>query len=507
MEEELVAQRRAKRDQWAGAFPGSLPDRYAGVVPIPQWVLKYDSEPKPSAEELEANPIPAKTAGRLVTLRKMGKLTFSHLAWGGEKLQILFERGTLGDLYPLLNLLDTGDLMGVEGTLVRTRTGELTVRVSAFTPLQKCLRPLPEKWHGLRDVEQRYRQRYLDLLVNPESVKRFSARSKMVSAVRAFMVSRGYDEVETPMLHALAGGAAAKPFKTHHNALDMDLYLRIAPELFLKRLVVGGCPKVFEVNRNFRNEGLDTQHNPEFTMMEFYEAFASARELAGFTEELLAHVAREVWGAEEGSYQGRTLSFHPPFRRISLRQAAREALAGKGIPDGAGETPEGRDRWAKELGMSPTKASTPERFLVEAFETLVEPTLWDPTFVTDYPLEVSPLSRRKADDPATVDRFELFVAGMEIANGFSELNDPDDQRERFRKQVEDKAKGDEEAMPYDEDYCTALEYGLPPTAGEGLGIDRLAMLLTDVPSIRDVVLFPLLKPHTEGGGEAGETAE
>lgn len=496
MEDELVAQRRAKKAEWAGTFPDAVPDRFPGVVPIPEWVLKYDGTAKASAEELEASPVEIRTAGRLVTLRKMGKLTFAHLAARGEKLQILFERGTLGEAYAHLHLLDSGDLLGVEGVLFRTRTGELTVRVSSYTPLQKCLRPLPEKWHGLRDVEQRYRQRYLDLLVNPESTRKFLTRSRMIGAIRAFMGSRGYEEVETPMLHALAGGAAARPFVTHHNALDMDLFLRIAPELFLKRLVVGGYGKVFEINRNFRNEGLDTSHNPEFTMMEFYAAYSSASDLMAFTEELLEAAIQGTCGSPDVVFEGQALSFKGPYPRVRLRDAAREALSAKGVPSGAWENADGRARWAPDLGMSPFKASTPEKFLVEAFETLVEPTLWQPTFVCDYPIEVSPLSRKKADDPNTVDRFELFAGGMEIANGFSELNDPDDQRERFRRQVDEKKRGDQEAMPYDEDYCTALEYGLPPTAGEGLGIDRLAMLLTDSPSIRDVVLFPLLKPET-----------
>jgi lysyl-tRNA synthetase class 2 len=492
LEDELIGQRRAKRQQWAQAFPGSCPDRYETSHSLAQALCAFGPL---SAEELAAHPPSLRVAGRLIGFRKMGKLAFAHLAEAGARLQVLFERQTLGEAYEKTGLLDLGDWVGVEGSLFRTRTGELTLKVASYLPLQKCLRPLPEKWHGLQDVEQRYRQRHLDLIVNPESLRRFAIRHRMVAAIRRAMSEAGYEEVETPMLHPIAGGATARPFRTHHNALDAELFLRIAPELYLKRLVVGGMPRVFEINRNFRNEGIDTTHNPEFTMMEFYRAYASARDLMDFTEQLLGRVVAEVAGGTEITVEGRPLSFAPPFVRLDLRSAARKALAAAGVPEGAWLSPEGRTGWIAKLGMSPVKATSPERFLVEAFETLVEPTLWEPTFIHDYPVEVSPLSRRKGGDPETADRFELFVAGLELANGFSELNDADDQRERFRQQVADKAKGDEEAMPYDEDYCGALEYGLPPTAGEGLGIDRLAMILSDTPSIRDVVLFPLLKPR------------
>jgi len=496
LEDELIAERRRKRKEWREAFPGCLPLRYETDAALKEVLQKWGGR---TAEELAASPPPLRVAGRLVALRKMGKLTFGHLQEGGARLQVLFEKGRLGDLYGKLGLLDVGDWVGVQGSLFRTRTGELTVMVEAVTPLQKCLRPLPEKWHGLKDVEQRYRQRHLDLTVNGESLPRFRARHRMVAALRAFMAEHGYEEVETPMLHPLAGGAAARPFVTHHNALDCDLYLRIAPELYLKRLVVGGMPRVFEINRNFRNEGIDTSHNPEFTMMEFYRAYASAEDLMAFTEEMLRAVALAVTGSPRVSFQGTEVSFEAPFARLDLREAARAALAEAGAPENAGETPEGRALWCPRLGMSPGKASTPEKFLVEAFESLVQPRLQNPTFVTGHPLEVSPLSRRRPETGDTADRFELFVAGLEVANGFSELNDPDDQRSRFREQVAAKASGDEEAMAYDEDYCQALEYGLPPTAGEGLGIDRLAMVLTDTPSIRDVILFPLLRPLPPDG--------
>ncbi len=478
-------------EKWAEAFPGSNPDRFDASASLDQVCEAYrDSD----AEALLAASVAVRVAGRLMAMRKMGKLTFAHMASGGARLQLLFERAADEAAYAKLSLLDLGDWIGVSGTLFRTKTGELTVRVSTVLPLRKCLRPLPEKWHGLADVEQRYRQRHLDLIMNPESLERFRARSRMTAALRQFMTSQGYEEVETPMLHPIAGGAAAKPFQTHHNALDTELFLRIAPELYLKRLVAGGMPRVFEINRNFRNEGIDTRHNPEFTMMEFYRAFACAGDLMDFTEELLAFAAEKTTGGLLVTYEDRPLSFAPPFKRLNLREAAREALLGRGVPDGAWLSPEGRTEWGKRLGLSPLKSNTPEKFLVEACDTLVTPGLWEPTFVHDYPVEVSPLSRRKAGSEDTADRFELFAAGMELANGFSELNDPDDQRARFIEQVREKAGGDDEAMPYDEDYCQALEYGLPPTAGEGLGMDRLAMILTGTPSIRDVVLFPLLKP-------------
>ncbi|MEJ2368906.1 MAG: lysine--tRNA ligase [Acidobacteriota bacterium] len=493
MEEELIAQRRQKLENWPESFETALPDCFADTTAVPDLLARYGSS---DAETLAGAPVKVRAAGRLVGMRKMGKLAFAHMAERGERIQLLFEKKTLGDAYSLIQLLDVGDWIGVDGALFRTRTNELTIRVHSYVPLQKCLRPLPEKWHGLTDIEQRYRQRYLDLVINPVSVKRFKARHAMIQALREVMLESGYEEVETPMLHYIAGGAAARPFETHHNALDMDLFLRIAPELFLKRLVVGGLTRVFEINRNFRNEGVDTRHNPEFTMMEWYRAFASASDQMDFTEYLLAEVVRRVTGGHEVTYQEKTVSFAPPYERLPLRTGAKKALAERGVPEGVWETERGRKEWAPKLGMSPAKADTPEKFLVEAFDALVAPNLWDPTFVCDYPVEVSPLSRRKPGSNDTTDRFELYIAGMELANGFSELNEAEDQRERFSRQMEAKAGGDEEAMPYDEDYCTALEYGLPPTAGEGLGIDRLAMVLTDTPSIRDVILFPHLKPRT-----------
>ncbi len=506
MEDELIAQRRSKKERWREAFPDALTDRYADATPIAELVREYGGD-EWTAEALEGEEIRARIAGRIMSLRKMGKLAFGHLVSDGTRLQVLFEKLTLGEPYGFLSLLDVGDHLGAEGTLMRTRTGELTLKITGFVPLQKCIRPLPEKWHGLRDVEARYRQRYLDLIMNPDSMRRFRLRSRLVAALRSFMVAEGYEEVETPMLHPIVGGAAAKPFATRHNTLDMDLYLRIAPELYLKRLMVGGFAKVFEINRNFRNEGLDTRHNPEFTMMEYYEAYASVQDYMALNERLLAAAVRETTGGEVISYQGADISFAPPFQRMNLRSEARRALREKGVPEGAWEDPETRGRLIKELDLSPLKSRTPERFLVEAFDALVVPGIVHPTFVHDYPLEVSPLSRPKADDPDTVDRFELFAAGMELCNGFSELNDPEDQRKRFQEQVEAKAEGDEEVMGYDEDYCLCLEYGLPPTAGAGLGIDRLAMLVTDCPSIRDVILFPQLRPQTDDSGAGGDSED
>lgn len=491
MEDELVARRLEKLEKWASSFGNALPEHYPVSASIAEVRAFNDGSDE---EKLTVDPVHVCIAGRMLSYRKMGKIAFAHLSEGGVKLQVLFQRQELGEAYGLLNLLDVGDWIGVEGDLFRTKTGELTVLVDKYTPLQKCRRPLPEKWHGLTDVEQRYRRRHLDLIINEESVKRFRARSRMIKAIRAFMEREGFEEVETPMLHPLAGGAAAKPFATHHNSLDCDLFLRIAPELYLKRLVVGGLPRIYEINRNFRNEGIDTTHNPEFTMMECYQAYADMESLISFTERLLYKLAVEVTGRADVPYGDGEVDFTPPFKRLDLRESAIAALNERGVPEDARFSPEGRNEWIDKLGMSPLKAATPDRFLVEAFETLVEPTLHSPTFVCDFPIEVSPLSRRRKDRPDTAARFELFAGGMELANAFSELNDPDDQRSRFQEQAKLKATDDDEPIPYDEAYCSALEYGLPPTGGEGLGIDRLAMILTGTTSIRDVILFPLLKP-------------
>lgn len=491
MEEDLIEIRRKKWEKWEGAFGERLPEKYEITRSISEVVSEYASQPK---EFFEENKIEIRTAGRMIAFRKMGKLTFSHILDAEGKIQILFEKNIVGkDFYEKLSLLDIGDIIGVEGYLLKTRTGELSIAAQSYKPLSKCLKPLPEKWHGLTDIEQRYRQRYLDLIINPESKGRFINRIKMVEAIRKFMSDRNYLEVETPMLQPIAGGAAAKPFSTHHNALNLDLFLRIAPELYLKRLVVGGFNKVFEINRNFRNEGIDSKHNPEFTMMEFYEAFSSMEDFMKMTEEMLLFIAKKIYGSEEIPYMNEKISFKAPFKRIDLLEEAKKILLERGIKEGEWEDPEKMNQLIVRLDLSKEKARTPMRFLVEVFDTFVAPRLIQPTFVVGFPLEVSPLSRKK--DDCIVQRFELFIAGMEIANGFSELNDPDDQRERFISQAKEKLHGDQEAMSYDEDYCNALDYALPPTAGEGIGIDRLSMIFANTDSIRDVLFFPLLKPQ------------
>jgi lysyl-tRNA synthetase class 2 len=388
---------------------------------------------------------------------------------------------------------DLGDIVGAVGTLFKTKTGELSIHCTELRLLSKCLRPLPEKFHGLTDVEQKYRQRYLDLITNEHARSTFMARSRMVQSIRNYMVGHGFLEVETPMMHPIPGGASAKPFKTHHNALDMELYLRIAPELYLKRLVVGGFEKVFEVNRNFRNEGISPRHNPEFTMMEFYEAYADYQSLMNFTEGLLRHAAEEALGANVFEYQGRKLDLSKPFERLTITEAIR-----KYEPDLA-DAPLEDEHWLRQK-LAQMKVEVGAHaglgtLQLVLFEETAEPKLWDPTFIIDYPAEVSPLARSSEANPEITERFELFIVGREIANGFSELNDPEDQAERFMAQAQAKDAGDEEAMYYDADYIRALEYGLPPTGGCGIGIDRLVMLLTDSANIRDVILFPQMRPE------------
>ena len=448
-------------------------------------------------------------AGRLMTRRVMGKASFAHLQDGSGRLQLYVRRDDLpGGAYQAFRRWDIGDVVGVDGVAFRTRTGELSLRVDGLRLLAKALRPLPEKFHGLTDRETRYRRRYLDLIMNEESRETFRTRSRVVDFVRRFFAERGFLEVETPMMQPLAGGAVARPFETWHHALDIPLFLRIAPELYLKRLVVGGFERVFEINRNFRNEGLSTRHNPEFTMLEFYQAYADYRELMDLTERLLRGLARAEGerraGGGDGAkseagpaapvveWQGHQIDFGPPFERLSVREAVLRHAAGI-TPDDL-DDPDRIRQFARERGIALDDGAGPGKALFEIFEHEAEPRLIAPTFVTHYPIEVSPLSRRSDDDPSVADRFELFIGGREIANGFSELNDPDDQAERFRDQVRQRSGGDDEAMVYDEDYVTALEYGMPPTAGEGIGIDRLVMLFTDAASIRDVILFPHLRP-------------
>jgi lysyl-tRNA synthetase class 2 len=398
--------------------------------------------------------------------------------------------------FKIYKLLDFGDWVGVEGRLFRTKTNELTIWATRLHFLAKCLVPLPEKWHGLTDVEIRYRQRYLDLIVNPDSRRVFETRSRIVSGIRDFMTARGYLEVETPMMQPIAGGAIARPFVTHHNTLDMALYLRIAPELYLKRLIVGGLEKVFEINRNFRNEGISTQHNPEFTMMEFYEAYADYHALMRMTEEMISSVATQVLGSDQITFGEHQISLRAPFVRLSLRQAAREAASrtlSREVTDADLRDRDGAAALATALGLEVDPGYGAGKITTEIFERLCEDRLIQPTFVYDFPTEVSPLSKQRADDPDTVERFELYIGGFEVANAFSELNDPVEQRRRFEGQLQNRAGGDLEAHAMDEDYIRALEYGLPPTGGEGVGIDRLVMVLTNSPSIRDVILFPLMR--------------
>lgn len=433
------------------------------------------------------------TAGRLMTLRDFGKSAFFHIQDGSGRLQGYIKKETVGgESFAFFKKIDLGDFISLEGPLFRTKTGELTVFVEGFRLLSKALRPLPEKFHGLTDVEQRYRQRYLDLLVNPKVREIFRKRSRLIQLIREFMNGRGFLEVETPMMQAVPGGAAAKPFETYHNALNLPLFLRIAPELYLKRLVVGGLDRVFEINRNFRNEGISIQHNPEFTMIEFYQAYATFEDLMALTEELFVYLAQNLQGGLTWTYQGESVDVTPPWKRITFKQSLVEigAVDAQVIKD-----PKRAWETARALGADLRPGDGPGKALTKIFEQVVEPRLRQPTFVTGYPIEVSPLAKRSQEDPELTDRFELFVCGREIANGFTELNDPLDQKERFLMQKAAKEAGDEEAQDIDWDYILALEYGLPPTAGEGIGIDRLVMLFTDAPSIREVILFPQLKPE------------
>lgn len=431
-------------------------------------------------------------AGRMMTKRLMGKASFIHVQDMTGQIQVYLKKDDLPEnVYEAFKHWDLGDIVGIQGKLFKTKTGELSIKANDIQLLSKSLRPLPDKFHGLVDVETRYRQRYLDLMTNQETHNRFVTRIKLIEAMRQFFNEHRYLEVETPMMHPIAGGAAAKPFTTHHNALDMTLFLRIAPELYLKRLVIGGFERVYEINRNFRNEGLSTRHNPEFTMVEFYQAYADYHDLMDFTEKMLKYLAEKVLGTTTLNYQGHQFDFSKPFARLSVKKAII-----KFNPELEGKMEDYQALWshAEKLGIKLEADYGLGKLQIEIFEKTVEHALIEPTFITEYPTEVSPLARRNDQDPSICDRFEFFVGGREIANGFSELNDPEDQAERFKEQVKRLEAGDEEAMHYDEDYITALEYGLPPTAGEGIGIDRLVMLFTDTDSIRDVILFPHMRP-------------
>ena len=453
---------------------------------------KYDPM---SAEELEKEEKRYAIAGRIMAIRSFGKASFINVKDGTGKIQVYIKKDKVGDeKYRLFKLMDVGDFIWVKGPIFRTKTGELTILAEDIRLLCKSLRPLPEKWHGLTDVETRYRQRYLDLIVNDEVKKVFILRSKIIHSIREFFINRGFLEVETPMMQPIPGGATARPFKTYHNALGMDLYLRIAPELYLKRLVVGGMDKVFELNRNFRNEGISTQHNPEFTMLEFYMAYATYEDLMKLTEELFSYLLDKLFKKKVIEYQGNRIDFTTPWRRIRFFDALRDIA---GVDEDVIKDEKRAKEFSKEHGINILERDTHGKILTKIFDHFVESKLINPTFVIAYPIDVSPLSRRNDNDPNIADRFELFIGGMEVANGFNELNDPIDQRKRFEMQVALREAGDEEAQFMDEDYITALEYGLPPTAGEGIGIDRVVMLLTDSPSIRDVILFPHMRPRSD----------
>ncbi|MCI0569574.1 MAG: lysine--tRNA ligase [Myxococcaceae bacterium] len=494
-EQEIYAQRLEKAQKWrdAGFNPygnGYTPRHLAGEIGT-----RHEGQ---SAEELEkAGPPTYDVAGRIILLRSFGKMAFLKLRDRTGELQVQLKKDVLGEGYELLKHLDAGDFVAAEGPLIRTKTGELTIVAQRFTPLTKSLLPLPEKWHGLTDVEVRYRQRYLDLVANPEVKDVFLKRNRLVRYIREFLDARGFIEVETPMMHPLVSGAAARPFVTHHNALDIDLFMRIAPELYLKRLVVGGLERVYEINRNFRNEGISTRHNPEFTMLEFYQAYATYEDLMDLTEEMISGAARAVTGDTKVVYQGQELDFSKGWKRVSMADAIREkvpSLAPEDFQDAEKLRAVALEKMHVQAERTAAMTMNAGELMGVLFEQHAEGTLVQPTFITHFPTAVSPLARRNDEHPEITDRFELFVAGREIANAFSELNDPLDQKGRFLAQLEAKQRGQAETMDYDEDYIRALEHGLPPTAGEGIGIDRLAMLFTDAPSIRDVILFPLLKP-------------
>jgi len=502
-EQSTYQLRRDKLKEIEALGQESYPHRFEVTRTIPEILAKYSEA---AGEELERERIEVRVAGRLMSIRGQGKAGFAHLQQAGKRLQIYVKLDAVGEkAFQLYKLLDLGDFIGVRGYLFRTRTNELSVHVDEITFLAKDLLPLPEKYHGLSDVELRYRQRYVDLTMNPEVREVFIARSKVVKAIRSFLEARGYIEVETPMMQPIAGGAVARPFTTHHNTLDIDLYLRIAPELYLKRLIVGGLERVYEINRNFRNEGISTQHNPEFTMLEFYQAYADYHDLMTLTEEMLAQVARDVNGTTVVSYQGREIDFGN-WQRLSMREAIMKYWPERCSPaprmsDFADATSVRKLVERLNAGHTPHMPYDPAepagKTIANMFEAVAEEHLWQPTILYDFPVAISPLSKNKKEEPDWVERFEIFVGGLEIGNAFSELNDPEEQRRRFEQQLSERERGDQEAHAMDEDYIRALSYGMPPTGGEGIGIDRLTMLLTDSKSIRDVILFPLLRPQKQ----------
>jgi lysyl-tRNA synthetase class 2 len=483
---ELVAVRKDKEKYFRSVGIETYPQDRGTYTDTASILQRFGAM---SHDELEKEGIFLSVAGRIVAFRDFGKSSFLHIQDRKGKIQVYVRKDILKDLdYEVFKKFDIGDIISTEGKIFKTKTDELTIVAERVKLLTKSLRPLPEKWHGLKDVEERYRKRYLDLIVNEKSRRVFEQRARIIEYIRNYFRARDFMEVETPMMQVLPGGAVAKPFITHHNALGMDLYLRIAPELYLKRLIVGGLERVFEVNRNFRNEGTSVRHNPEFTMLEFYQAYATYEDLMEFTENLVSSLAVELFGETKITFNGREIDFATPWRRMTMEEAMREL--------GDFDLQKSGDMsvltaYAKGLEIEGVEKDTKGKIITKIFETLCEEKLIQPTFITRYPVEVSPLAKRSKERPDLTERFELYISGMEIANGFNELNDPEDQRQRFLEQIKDR----EEGVVLDEDYLAALEYGLPPTAGEGIGIDRLTMLLTDSPSIRDVILFPLLRPE------------
>lgn len=487
-ENNILQARREKAESLAEAGVKLFANDFKNPVPIKDILPRGEAL---AAESHEQNCGQYRVAGRIMSMRKFGKAAFFHLEDESGKIQVYVKRDLLGEApFDIFKKWDVGDIVGAVGKLFKTKTGELSIEAANLHMISKSLRPLPEKFHGLTDVETRYRQRYVDLIANPEVRDTFRKRVEIIRMIREFFNNRKFLEVETPMMHPIPGGATAKPFKTHHNALGMDLFLRIAPELYLKRLLVGGFERVFEINRNFRNEGLSTRHNPEFTMLEFYQAYASYHDLMDLSEELISWISMEVCGSMEITYQGTTVNLAPPWQRYSMDEALIKVA---GIDQNILYDDKKLMSFVKEKQIKLQPGAGPGKAKTELFELLVEEKLINPTFITSYPTEVSPLARRNEDDPSVTDRFELFITGREIANGFSELNDPIDQYQRFVSQIDNRGTDEEVYPELDHDYIRALEYGMPAAAGEGIGIDRLVMLLTDSPSIRDVILFPHLK--------------